>query len=283
VAAGGGVVMLGLNDVAFLAAVAQGKTLWTPAAIPTALWLDAADPATVTTISGAVSQWNDKSGNSNHFSQATSTRRPTINDTGVNGKPALVFDGINDSLVANSAVIKTTHSLFIVFTPTIENVSGILIGQWVANQAGRLLFTVNQNCVGNTSPGRLNLFNSTVTQGACASAAGLAVDTSIANTPTIIESICTTGSENWKLLKDGTEYESATITAVFQGVNTALGTTSAIGDTVHYDGLIAEVIIIESVVSAIIRQMIEGYLAYKWLLTAVLPADHPYKNTPPMI
>ena len=29
------------------------------------------------------------------------------------------------------------------------------------------------------------------------------------------------------------------------------------------------------------RQLIEGYLAWKWNLQASLPADHPYKNVAP--
>jgi hypothetical protein len=36
------------------------ETVWNPSMISTALWLDAADASTVTTVSGAVSQWNDK-------------------------------------------------------------------------------------------------------------------------------------------------------------------------------------------------------------------------------
>ena len=35
------------------------------------LWLDASDSSTITEVSGAVSQWDDKSGNGNHVSQGT--------------------------------------------------------------------------------------------------------------------------------------------------------------------------------------------------------------------
>ena len=40
--------------------------LWTPSQITTALWLDASDEATITDNLGSVSEWRDKSGNSNH-------------------------------------------------------------------------------------------------------------------------------------------------------------------------------------------------------------------------
>ncbi len=257
------------------------KVNWDPSLITTALWLDAADASTVTTVSGAVSQWNDKSGNSRHFSNGTLANRPILNSTAINGKPALVFDGSNDSLGASSAVIPTTHSLFILFVPTIENVSGSIIGQWQSGQTGRYLWITNQDCGGVDTAGRFNIFNSTNVQGACGIEPGFAIDASITNTPTIIESICTTGSEGWKLLKNGTQYESSTITSVYQGINTALGTTSASGTSYYYDGQIAEVVLTASVVSTDIRQKIEGYLAHKWGLTANLPIDHPYKTVGP--
>ena len=259
------------------------KVNWDPSLITTALWLDAADLSTVTTVSGGVSQWNDKSGNARHFSQGASASRPTVNATAINGKPALVFDGVNDSLAAGSAVIPTTHSLFVLFVPTLENATGSLIGQWEAGQTGRFLFGCNQDCGGQTLSGRLNPFNSTATQGNCGGGgAGLAADVVIANTPTIIESISATGAENWKLLKNGTEWDSATITSVYQGINTALGVTSASGTSNYYDGQIAEVILAASVLSVGDRQRIEGYLAHKWGLTADLPSNHPYKTAVPV-
>jgi hypothetical protein len=30
------------------------------------------------------------------------------------------------------------------------------------------------------------------------------------------------------------------------------------------------------------RQRLEGYVAHKWGLSPLLPADHPYKNAPPL-
>jgi len=253
---------------------------WTPANITTALWLDAADASTITESGGAVSQWNDKSGNARHFSQGIAANRPTVNSTAINSKPALVFDGINDSLAAGSAVIPTTHSLFIVFVPTIESVTGVLLGQWEAAQSGRFLMSCNQDCAGSTTAGRLNPFNASASQGGCTG--GFALDVSITNTATILESISATGSENWKLLKNGTEWDSATITSVYQGVNTALGTTSASGSSLYYDGQIAEIVLTASALPLGDRQKLEGYLAHKWGLTANLPADHPYKTAAPL-
>ena len=60
---------------------------WTPAQITTALWLDAADAATLydatsggnlVVSGGAVARWNDKSGNSRNATQASASLRPTV-------------------------------------------------------------------------------------------------------------------------------------------------------------------------------------------------------------
>lgn len=61
-------------------------------------WLDGNDSSTITLVSGAVSQWSDKSGSASqrNFTQSTANNRPTT--TTVNGKTAIKFDGVNDSL-----------------------------------------------------------------------------------------------------------------------------------------------------------------------------------------
>jgi hypothetical protein len=253
-------------------------TQWTPALITTALWLDAADASTVTTVSGAVSQWNDKSGNGRNATQATAGSRPTVASASQNSLNGISFDGVDDRLGFSSAILGTTHSLFILFKPTIEATIGAVFGQWQAGQTGRYVWNANQDCGGTAISGRFNLFNASTTEGACAGAgAGLTTDVSISNTATLISSISTTGSEQWKLLKNGTEWDSATITSVFTGVNSSLGSVNAADGSTPYDGVIYEVIHLASYASTDTRQKIEGYLAHKWGLTANLPNDHPYK------
>lgn len=69
------------------------------------LWLDAADQSTLTLSGSNVSQWNDKSVNGNHVSQATGSNQPTYSSNGV------LFDGVNDflrSTVALSSFITAT-------------------------------------------------------------------------------------------------------------------------------------------------------------------------------
>jgi hypothetical protein len=44
---------------------------------------------------------------------------------------------------------------------------------------------------------------------------------------------------------------------------------------------VKEIIVLYSAVTDTNRQLIEGYLAHKWGLSANLPSDHPYKNAAP--
>jgi hypothetical protein len=61
-----------------------------------AAWYDASDSTTVTTATG-VSQWSDKSGNGRTLVQSVGLDQPTRTAT-INGKSALVFDGVNHYL-----------------------------------------------------------------------------------------------------------------------------------------------------------------------------------------
>ena len=63
-----------------------------------ALWLDAADLSTITESGGAVSQWDDKSGNGYHAVQATGSEQPVTGTRTLNGRNVLDFDGTNDNM-----------------------------------------------------------------------------------------------------------------------------------------------------------------------------------------
>lgn len=79
-----------------------------------AFWLDGNDPSTVTLVSGAVSQWSDKSGSASprNFTQSTANNRPTT--LAVNGKTAIKFDGTNDSLSNTTSDDPENRTLFAV-------------------------------------------------------------------------------------------------------------------------------------------------------------------------
>lgn len=64
-----------------------------------AFWLDASDSNTVSTVSGAVSEWRSKvSGSTLKASQSSSTLRPAYVTAGRNGRNTVLFDSTNDVL-----------------------------------------------------------------------------------------------------------------------------------------------------------------------------------------
>jgi len=85
------------------------------------MWLDASDAATITQSSGAVSQWNDKSGNLYHATQGTGANQPLTGVGSVNGKNAIRFDGVNDTMIStlhNSGISNGDVTILSVFKYT---------------------------------------------------------------------------------------------------------------------------------------------------------------------
>ena len=66
--------------------MSYGSAPFTPLSLPgSAGWYDSSDSATRTLVSGKVSQWDDKSGNARHATQATAGWRYTHSAASVNG------------------------------------------------------------------------------------------------------------------------------------------------------------------------------------------------------
>lgn len=95
------------------------KKNWTPALLPPTLWLDAADLPTITKDgSNLVAQWNDKSPNGRHVSQASAGSKPVYTTNVLNGKPGISFDGSNDYLSSATTTNIANCSIFTVMRLT---------------------------------------------------------------------------------------------------------------------------------------------------------------------
>jgi hypothetical protein len=68
------------------------------------LWLDASDTGTITESSNSVSQWDDKSGNTNHATQGTGAAQPITNTRTQNSLNTIDFNGSTHYMDANGAV-----------------------------------------------------------------------------------------------------------------------------------------------------------------------------------
>jgi hypothetical protein len=291
-------MFFGLNDVAFLAAVAGGAAPWTPANITTALWLDAADASTVTADgSNLISQVNDKSGNSRNFT-ASSGARPTYSVNTLNGQAVFTFGG-SQWLTSNSSAstwnfLHQSGGAEVIGVWKAGNTSNpnTLYGFWGTNAAS----VTNQGIHQRWDDRAANSFNDAlVIAGATATGGQFYLDISAdgvhsANAVTILGASlnlgAATAADKIRHVVNGT---------VLAGTNTNTTSTStsnasftlqiaACGNNaVPLIGYIAEFLVFNSQLSTTNRQRVEGYLAHKWGLTANLPADHPYKTAAPTL
>jgi hypothetical protein len=244
--------------------------LLTPAWLQPALWLDAADQSTITIATG-VSEWRDKSGNGRNAIQLTASNQPVYTIGGLNGRNILTFDGTNDHLIHSFNASPAPHSVFVVarritgggsyqaiFTAIASgssfgvNISakaegladwGTYINRWVGGQASLLN---NWSAVGIVSP--------SATSG-----------TEIFDTNGSI----TTVSYTSRYVGDGFNRR-------------AIGGDPSFGSG-YLRGDIAEIVVIMSALSVFNRELMMGYLSWKWNLQANLPANHPFRNRPPLI
>jgi autotransporter-associated beta strand protein len=260
------------------ASVGSGDTLtfsnyWTPGKLSTALWLDAADSSTLTLSSGTVTQWRDKSGNGRNTTQVSGINRPTL--TTEAGMPSVQFasqalnipgaaaPGQNGAIVGVFNISTTSYSLagFINISSPGDSPEIRLGLSYVPGTSGDAAYW-NGGYVGGFNPGTNGLYG---TRGVH----GLAFTTD-------------SGTTTVQRLNNGTSVASG---------SRATGTWNPIGEfslgraswTNHYrDGNAQELITVQSALSTTDRQLLDGYLAWKWGLQASLAANNPYKNAAPV-
>ena len=246
------------------------SALWTPAAITTALWLDAADASTVTTVSGAVSQWNDKSGNSRHVSQGTAGNRPVVATASVNSLNTILFtqtstlSGSIKELRSSAAYTANRGSIFIVLKPASSQQAFASVFQ-SRNQGLEGFRSApapnNQNTVTSNIANTIGRINGTPIQTFSASQN---FHTYSANTALIL----------------GAVYPAASNISFAWSV----GRDQILEDNGRgFNGEVAEVVVLPQVDTTATHERIEGYLAHRWGLTANLPSDHPYKTAAPTV
>ena len=267
---------------------------WTPVELPQppALWLDAADAGTITLNGSAVSQWNDKSGNSRNFAQATGANQPAYSATSFNTSyPGVTFDGSSDFMSAGDTLDMGTNSLTVMSAVRYanNNVGGTIIGKTrAAGGDGRwsLFRSLSGGSFGGGSQNNSVLFIG----GSIAAFAQVADSSTSVKIDGFVADRSTSGS--LKIWSNGV----STATASFTGNSTDFNSTDQLllgayqnssGTTPptagsYLNGVIAEVVVVQTAMSDTDRQKLEGYLAWKWGMQASLPADHPYKSAAPV-
>jgi len=239
------------------------ETVWNPSMISTALWLDAADASTVTLVSGAVSQWNDKSGNNRNATQATVGNRPTYTSAALNGKNVVAFPG-TACMTANNVAITQPG-----------NVTVFAVAQY-STGTGAQFYGVSANGVGILkSSTEIQIFRA----GSAAS-----VGQSAGNLVPVLSSAGQNGVNAFVSVNGNTP----SITSSFPTSTTTNSTNAIIGalvdgspPTLPISGYIAELLVVNTYDTSANLSKTVGYLAHKWGLEANLPVGHPYKTTGP--
>lgn len=254
---------------------ASPSQLWTFSAITTALWLDTSDESTMTIVSGACSELRDKSGNIRHAAQATSSSRPTVLTSFLNGRTALDFNGTSSEMsIANVGLLRSPNQTLVVAAVR-DNAVG----------RNEIPFAISDPGIGD---GFVDIprwsDNNTYSQVGYASNRPVALS-AVSNsfyvnviTGGAVQQIYTNGS----LVATG----STQSTANFVGgtIIGSFGSGRAVSPSIRFfDGKVLQSVLIPQVVDNNLRQIFEGYLAHFYGSAASLPANHPYKNAPPYL
>ena len=252
-------VNAGTDQTTFL----SSGTPWTPADISTAAWYDAADTGTITPGSGAVSQWNDKSGNGKHATQGTAGARPTSGTRTIGGKNIIEFPNTSSqSLVIPSINVigKEVWSVFVI-DDNASTASQLLLGGGGNVQIGLVSSTQKLRLWKSSSPYSADTYSSTTVP---------------VSTPAVAGWLAHTNTKKFAI--NGV---LQTTTDTYIPTGTLDATNIGRGQFAAMDGAIGEIVITNGTLSTDDRQKVEGYLAHKWGLTGNLPADHPHKAGAP--
>lgn len=248
------------------------KVNWDPSLISTALWLDAADASTITESSGAVSQWNDKSGNNRNAAQATPANRPAYSLAAQNGKNTVLFSVSNSQtlLIPSSQLHSGLYSVFTVAKAATATAIRMVISQDSSNRDGQYLRLNNATTAASIT---FNTAGSSFSSTATVTATNWNMYSAIREVTEI------------RLFANGTIGTSAAVTGTAKSTSNSIniGSTTTTGAAIdsYFDGDIGEIIFVGSAVDTSTRQRVEGYLAHKWGLAANLPSNHPYKVNVP--
>lgn len=257
----------------------QGR-LWTPDLVRPALWLDAADQSTITIATG-VSEWRDKSNNGRHFTQAVTGSQLALSIGTFNGQNCLRFDGSNDVLnrVPEAWAYEYPIAHFCVFRALSFTPAYSALVEFYTSNTG--------TAAGWTSLIKSNGRSSVYVahNAGQANYDGTGALSYVTNTPYVWSSNVGNGFINsW-----GNGRVDGVVSGTWTG-RTNLGTsTPTMGASALFSRYtnwdIAEQIVLNSssvgTISAAVRQLIEGYLAWKWGVP--LTASHPFANRPPLI
>lgn len=206
------------------------------------MWFDASDAATITESSGSVSQWDDKSGNEYHVTQATSANQPITGTRTINGINALDFNG-------------STHVLRRTGTPDMPQPNTVFVVA-DADTIGNLQFVIDSGAgaqreviTGYGSPAKWALW------------AGNIPTQSSSDTvdPMIMSAFFNAASSKMRI--NGTQVLSNAPIGTFRRVGISIGGSVS---AASFNGLIGEILVYDNLLTDSQTADVERFLSDKW-------------------
>ena len=270
------------------------QTAFRPTNFPLcALWLDAADR---NTVSGPVTQWNDKSGNGRHFVAAGSSPTPTFSNSAFLGRPGMQFTRTSNT---SRSILQWTNDAAPLVTSDITVM--MLVRRTASNTIEDRLLSAT-SIINSPDSDKANSFG--FMNGYGGSKLVFRNNNATLTTPAI-EFISTGASEIVTMTINKSTLTSTIRKTISTGTTTGtrtdetdsnlslkqlrLGTYTEVqhlsSDTGQgtFQGVISEVLIYNSVLSSTQLINLEGYLAWKYqLATTLLPTTHLYYYSSPV-
>ena len=247
-----------VNATGTITVRASGAWFPTDLGASLALWLDAADAASMTQSGGLVSQWNDKSGNNKHATQATSGNRPTFTASALNGKSVLTFDGNSDKMTIPALGLSNSAMVIMVFKAT-NAPHAVLSGsgndtwdEYGGTSYAHHFRVVRLDNIGAPSP---------------------------LSTNNILGYLANSTTPVYNRRLNGNASSTSNAAFTFSSNITEIG-WNAPNNGYYLNGTISEIIVVNAY-SVSDAEKLEGYLAEKWGLRANLPGGHTYKSIAP--
>ena len=220
-----------------------------------AAWWDASDASTITTVSGVVSQWNDKSGNSLNATQTTANNRPSNSTETLNGRAVMTF--ADNDFFSFTGTARTDETLFCVGRANVAPSGAVRTNIFVGDNASGFGLSVVTKNDGATGTVEINLggFTTGTTRAAFTIASGAPYGPGVLS--------CVRSSAAGGILRsDGTQRATCTTSNSF-----TLSRIGGVGTASPLYGYIAEILIYSRALTTSESQRVERYLGKKWGIT----------------
>jgi len=245
--------------------------LWTPAQLGSVLvgWWDASDDLSLTKEESRIGSWQNKGTGAPSAIQANDAFRPIVLRSGINARQALYFSG-SQSLNIEAFVQTAQRTIAAVFQP--DNVGSGTRGVYDidANVSPRIGQAIRQTSASVQSIA-FAASGTAVTAGSGSVLAAATPNISVAHLPAAQLSLFNNGALSGAGTISGAVASGSHAASIGNAPVVAAGFVGFIGEVIHAQGAITDAN----------RQRLEGYLAWKWGMQAMLPENHPYKSATP--